>query len=658
MATMTMTSATNALALRFTPLMVTPPGLVGRRGSYHVTLGDPLLALTPFGGGRYSDSMTTRRPSRLRWRTSIGAALLLPLLPVATSGPVARRAVAAAQVAPHPAKMDEFLVVDCLLPGQVRRLGSKLTMLTARRAMKTSQRDCEIRGGEYVSFDRANYATALKVWLPLAEGGDNAAQTYVGEIYEKGLGVPPDYAVAAQWYRRAADKGYPRAAVNLGHLYEHGLGVPRDPGLALSFYQRAAGQTPLSFEIAPSAETAGELQRLRSEIADLRRQLETRQQRLDRAQGELDTARRVLEQRRTEVDDERAELGRLRMALNDSRAREQAATTGQRDLERAVAEREGKLALREREGRADAERQRAAIERERAELARLRKELDDSRSKERTATAVQRDLERAVAEREARFAARERELAERNRADAERQRAETDRERAELARLRKELQDSRSKERTATTGLGDLERAVVERETRLGAKEREIADLRAAVSRTEADSAARRAALEREAAGLRASLAKLEAESSAQRAASRPAPQPQAKAPEAPPLIELIEPELVATRDPGIQSAHLTAPASSVVVLGRVQSAGGLKSLTVNGREETVDPQNLFKAQVAVRNAEDRVRIVAVDRAGRKSTLEFLLVDPGSRRAGGGGDETVRIGHAKAGTPASFGNYH
>ena len=81
-------------------------------------------------------------------------AVLLPLLPVATSGPAKSVGVAAAQT-PHPAKMDEFLVVDCLLPGQVRRLGSKLTMLTARRAMKTSQRDCEIRGGEYVSYDRA-----------------------------------------------------------------------------------------------------------------------------------------------------------------------------------------------------------------------------------------------------------------------------------------------------------------------------------------------------------------------------------------------------------------------------------------------------------------------------------------------------------------------
>src|SRR5262245_2329114 len=98
------------------------------------------------------------------WRAGFWATALVALL-LAGPGPGHRADPASAQVAPPAAKADELLVVDCLLPGQVRRLGSKLTMLTARRAMKTSQRDCEIRGGEYVSYDRANYATALKVWL-------------------------------------------------------------------------------------------------------------------------------------------------------------------------------------------------------------------------------------------------------------------------------------------------------------------------------------------------------------------------------------------------------------------------------------------------------------------------------------------------------------
>src|SRR5687767_13529882 len=58
---------------------------------------------------------------------------------------------------------DEFLVVDCLLPGKVRKLGAGASFVTPRRPVKTSARDCEIRGGEYTSFDRATYAGALRV---------------------------------------------------------------------------------------------------------------------------------------------------------------------------------------------------------------------------------------------------------------------------------------------------------------------------------------------------------------------------------------------------------------------------------------------------------------------------------------------------------------
>ena len=144
----------------------------------------------------------------------------------------------AAEHAQQPtSKLDELLVVECRLPAQVRRLGRELTFLGPRRSIKTSVRDCETRGGD---FDRANYTGALEVWLGPAQHGDPVAQAYVGEIFEKGLGVPPDYAAAAEWYRRAAEQGHCRAAVNLGGLYERGVGVPHDPEQALKWYRRAA----------------------------------------------------------------------------------------------------------------------------------------------------------------------------------------------------------------------------------------------------------------------------------------------------------------------------------------------------------------------------------------------------------------------------------
>ncbi len=124
--------------------------------------------------------------------------------------------------------VNKLQIVDCLLPGQIRQLGQSFTYVTTRRPVRTTAADCELRGGEYVAFDRANYATALKTWQPKANEGDAEAQFYVGEIYEKGLGIAPDYDLAVLWYNKAAEQGYSSAMVNLGYLYEKGFGVPQD----------------------------------------------------------------------------------------------------------------------------------------------------------------------------------------------------------------------------------------------------------------------------------------------------------------------------------------------------------------------------------------------------------------------------------------------
>jgi hypothetical protein len=138
--------------------------------------------------------------------------------------------------------IEDLVLVDCLLPGQIRQLGSQMTYLAPRRRVKTTKSDCGIRGGEFVLFDRSDYGTALHTLLPKAQGGDAVAQTYVGEIYEKGLGLPgPDYAAAAVWYRKAAKRGHRPAQTNLGLLYERGLGVPKDKSEALNWYRQATG---------------------------------------------------------------------------------------------------------------------------------------------------------------------------------------------------------------------------------------------------------------------------------------------------------------------------------------------------------------------------------------------------------------------------------
>ena len=99
---------------------------------------------------------------------------LLTALVVATAGLPVEAPRAAVRNA------EDLLIVDCLLPGQIRSLGRQATFMSARRPIRTTQADCEIRGGEYVSYDRANYQTALKVWMDWAMAGSAEAQNKVG----------------------------------------------------------------------------------------------------------------------------------------------------------------------------------------------------------------------------------------------------------------------------------------------------------------------------------------------------------------------------------------------------------------------------------------------------------------------------------------------
>ena len=200
-----------------------------------------------------------------------------------------------------------LLIVDCLLPGQVRQLGTSLTYLTPRRPVKVPTSECEIRGGEYVSYDRANFSTALKIWLPKAEEGDPSAQTYVGEIFEKGLGLQADPVVAAQWYQRAADQGYSRAKVNLGYLYESGIGVERDLVKAMNFYRSAGGFEESNLEYVSPIEIAAREQ-LQVDLNELRRdneELKRKNEELREQQEQLRTSERQVESLRAEVAKQR-----------------------------------------------------------------------------------------------------------------------------------------------------------------------------------------------------------------------------------------------------------------------------------------------------------------------------------------------------------------
>lgn len=261
--------------------------------------------------------MSTRKACPVRPRNPVSRVLvsLAAAVTVVLSGLPVQTTQAAVRNA------EDLMIVDCLLPGQLRRLGRQATYLTARRPIRTTQSDCEIRGGEYVAYDRANYQTALRVWMEGAMAGDAEAQNNVGEIYAKGLGTEPDYAMAFQWFRKAADQGYGRAKINLGFLYEQGLGVAQDQAMALNLYREASGiQDELMYASVVAVQlkakddvitglegqvAEGEAERaaLQAQVEQLQRELASKRSALSAANAELAATRDRLAQAREAQDD-------------------------------------------------------------------------------------------------------------------------------------------------------------------------------------------------------------------------------------------------------------------------------------------------------------------------------------------------------------------
>src|SRR5271169_1268679 len=72
------------------------------------------------------------------------------------------------------------------------------------------------------AYGRGDYATAVRLWRPLAERGDPEAQLMLGSMLHDGLGVPQDFAEALGWFRRAADQGNASAQSRIGRMYQLG----------------------------------------------------------------------------------------------------------------------------------------------------------------------------------------------------------------------------------------------------------------------------------------------------------------------------------------------------------------------------------------------------------------------------------------------------
>lgn len=229
--------------------------------------------------------------------TGAGACVLLVLAVAGCASGPGSSADAGAAVSEED-QIAGMQIVDCLLPGQLRSLG-RTTYLTPRRPIKTTAADCNIRGGEYVAYDRADYKTALKVWLPAAEAGDPEAQVNVGEIFEKGLGTEPNYEAAVIWYRKAAEQDNKRGLFNLGTMYEQGLGVEEDRAEALNLYRQAWGlpedsviyrETARAEREALAAKLEEQLRAKEAQVQALQKQIASLQEKMEASSRQASAA--------------------------------------------------------------------------------------------------------------------------------------------------------------------------------------------------------------------------------------------------------------------------------------------------------------------------------------------------------------------------------
>ena len=77
------------------------------------------------------------------------------------------------------------------------------------------------------AYQLGDYEAAFKIFRPLAEQGNTAAEYNVGQMYRMGRGTTRDFAEAAKWYRLAAGQGDALSQFNLGMMYYNAQGVPQ-----------------------------------------------------------------------------------------------------------------------------------------------------------------------------------------------------------------------------------------------------------------------------------------------------------------------------------------------------------------------------------------------------------------------------------------------
>ena len=164
----------------------------------------------------------------------------------------------------------------------------KLAVMAALVAASAPAAAQSVKAG-IEAWQRTDYPAAVRIWRPLAEGGDADAAFNLGQAYRLGRGVPTNLAAAQTWFERAAGKGHldaqttlglllfdsgdraaglrwlkaaaekgePRALLVYGTALFNGDGVPEDRVLAYAYISRAAAKG-----LAPAKSTLAEMDQI------------------------------------------------------------------------------------------------------------------------------------------------------------------------------------------------------------------------------------------------------------------------------------------------------------------------------------------------------------------------------------------------------------
>ncbi len=90
------------------------------------------------------------------------------------------------------------------------------------------------------AYRQSDYATAIQIFIPLAENGDARAQTVIALMYKYGEGVDQNLKTAFSWYLQAAERNYAPAQFHAGTMLADGRGVDKNRKSAIIWLTKAA----------------------------------------------------------------------------------------------------------------------------------------------------------------------------------------------------------------------------------------------------------------------------------------------------------------------------------------------------------------------------------------------------------------------------------